>query len=200
MLDSSTLKTITGHHEDFYEYSKYKPGEEPYSYTNANGDVQFAIVYRKAPIQIKTSTGKVRTILVTAYHNTTTKDRLLSTNALEADHGIFHDPITSMLVRENRDEVGLVKKVSGLPWIDRPLYQGVKSEAEDEVHVHTQKTYFFEPNSGSDSDTDSDSEEEIDRVFITRLSEGELKVVLRICTPYHFSRWMVTVRVSKYLC
>lgn len=164
MLDSGASKTITGHREDFYEYSKYKPGEEPYSYTNANGDVQFAIAYGKAPIQINTSSGKVRTILVTAYHDTTTKDRLLSTNALEADHGIFHDPITSMLVRENRDEVGLVKKVSGLPWIDGPLYHGVKSEAEDEVHIHTQKTHFYEPNSGSDSDTDSDSEEEIDRV------------------------------------
>ncbi|OQD59931.1 hypothetical protein PENPOL_c044G06897 [Penicillium polonicum] len=122
MLDSGASKTITGYCEDFYEYSKYKPREESYSYTNANGDVQFAIAYGKAPIQIKTLTGKVRTILVTAYHDTTTKDRLLSINALEADHGIFHDPIMSILVRENCDEVGLVKKVSGLLWIDGLLY------------------------------------------------------------------------------
>ncbi|OQE65453.1 hypothetical protein PENNAL_c0208G09362 [Penicillium nalgiovense] len=167
MLDSGASKTITGHREDFYEYSKYKPGEEPYSYTNANGDVQHAIAYGKAPIQIKTSTGKVRTILVNAYHDKTTRDRLLSTNALEADHGIFHDPITPTLVRANREEVGLVKKVSGLPWIDGPLYHGVKSEAEDEMKIKTkahtliQNTYFYEPNSGSDPDTE---EEELDRI------------------------------------
>lgn len=43
MLDSGASKTITGHREDFYEYCKYKPGEVPYSYTNANGTGQFAM-------------------------------------------------------------------------------------------------------------------------------------------------------------
>jgi hypothetical protein len=114
MLDSGALKTIIGHYKDFYEYTKYKPREELYSYINANSNVQFAITYRKALIQIYTLVGKIRTILVNTYYNTITRDRLLSTNALEADYSIFYDLITLILVRKNREEVSLVKKVSGL--------------------------------------------------------------------------------------
>ena len=39
MIDSGTSKTITGYRKDFYEYLTYKPSEELYSYTNANGKV-----------------------------------------------------------------------------------------------------------------------------------------------------------------
>ena len=106
----------------------------------------------------------MRTILVSTYHNPSTKDRLLSTNALEADHGIYHDPITSKLIRANREQVGLVKKVNGLPWIDSPLFHGVKSEAEDiktEISTKVQKTHFYEPNSSSKS---NDKDKDLNRV------------------------------------
>jgi hypothetical protein len=56
----------------------------------------------------------VRTILISAYHDLSTKDRLLSINALEADYRIYYDPITLKLIRANREQVGLVKKVNGL--------------------------------------------------------------------------------------
>jgi hypothetical protein len=48
MLDSGASKTITGHREDFYKYTKYKARETPYSYTNANSNIQFVIAYGKA--------------------------------------------------------------------------------------------------------------------------------------------------------
>ena len=159
MIDSGASKTITRYRKDFYKYSTYKPSEEPYSYTNANGKVQSAIGYRKAPIRINTSEGKTKMILVNAYYDTTTTDRLLSSNALEADHGIYYNPIVLKLVYENREEVRLVKRFNGLPQIDRPLYQGVILEKTQQSSIQT--TYFYEPNS---SDSDSDLDKELNRI------------------------------------
>ena len=54
-------------------------------------------------------------ILINAYYNIVTTDRLFLSNTLEADYGIYYNLIILKLVYKNREEVRLVKRFNGLP-------------------------------------------------------------------------------------